>query len=665
MLSYGPWGLTPKIWVGLVGLVLPFSLSFSWLGSYSLKTKFPFGKSPFQIPSWAWLAVMAISLLARLIPLLNSYWPTPDDGVGTFIPIQLSKEWTRQFFFTTSQSPPAYYWLSSLYFKWIQPSILSARLFQLVLSLISVAIFGAACRRIFSTAFSFIALVFFSTGFWPLFCSRFFLPPNLVLLWEILAFAALAFFLKADSKSKKGFNAFILGLTTGLGFWVAIPWLLVPLMIVPLFLIKLKNHQPAERLFLLGRFGTPFFLTAIPFFLVFFHQEMGGHMRILMGYETHATPLQRAKDLLSNWTCLFWLGHAKEVNEGYTPFWGGMMNPIEGALCFIGLPALMERNFSPFGRWLGAALLVFVLPGLLTNAYQIFHDLLVLPFLYLLCALGVQALLAQAPDKNRPWLLTGILVFSIPLSLTQLIKSYDPSPTPQSRAFEILNRVRSQKGPGLIFLDLRTDVGDHSLNLAVYPFNTAENSERDPMKAGWAAVICNANYKYFLSKRFSDASWYWLGPDGFWNQGGLLLAVIPTEENRREVFQDWLEVNRRFHSIDAKYYSSPFPLITDDLFHQFLMNEEKTEVDPFLESVFCEKAVFYQKDKVPATRLLPWITKAIGKGYPAPHLLVAEALLLEGLGHSREARVALRKAVHSPMDLTSASQLLRLLEAQP
>ncbi len=408
-------------------------------------------------------------------------------------------------------------------------------------------------------------------------------------------------------------------------------------------------------------FRRAVFNAAISFCVISARHWTVEHIFWMLHREAHADLHHRLMDFFSNWTNLFWLGDT-ENRYGYSSSWGGTLNPIEGALCFLGLLELFRHRRFIFSRRVFILFAVFMVPGLLTSGYEIFHNLLALPLLSLFCGVGVLVLLAGMPGKtHRPFL--WLFLFVLPIfSAVQLTQSYDPAPTPQSKAFYFLNRTQVEMGPGLIFLDLQTDTEDQTLSLAIYSFNAAENPELDGAKARWAAVLTNDQNKLFLSERFSGTSWHWLSLDSFWRQGSLALVIFPIQ-TKNKAMEQWLAADQMFHSITAELCLGTSSEISDEQLKYFLGMESKVWNDPFLESVFCEKAVFYQRNRVMAPELLPLIQRAVEKGYPSAHLLAAEGLLLRDMGRFGEARKVLEKAVHSPGNQTTAADILKTIPA--
>ena len=197
---------------------------------------------------------------------------------------------------------------------------------------------------------------------------------------------------------------------------------------------------------------------------------------------------------------------------------------------------------------------------------------------------------------------------------------------------------------------------------AVYPFDASANPRLTLSKAKWAVILCNANYKYFLSARFPEAKWYWLGPDTYWHNGGLMLAHIPVTETNRPVLSSWMEANQQLHSITSRISFDQNGNRKQEILNQLLGMEGSFEKDPYLESIYWERVIMASGQNRPPVDWLKWIQNAIEKGYPCPHLLVAEGLLLNASGQFQASRGALQRALRSPFNLTNAGEILERMD---
>jgi len=667
-LAYSPMGPTAKLWTGLGGVLLPFGIAWACLPPRpSLSNKHFYLLETLVPPTrWVWALLLTLSILLRLYPLLTSNWPVPDDGLVAFPSLELSKRWQWVFFFTQSQHPPVFNWALALFFKFFPPSIFSMRFFIFLPALAAPLLSYFTARRFFSKSVSFLCFLFFALSFWPLCFSRFCLYASLLLDFELLTFWALGAFVNTDLSQKPFWFGSLLGFMTGFGFWVAIQWPLAAGMILCVVFFKLKGTLAGNRrIFLLGFAGCFLFLF-IPYLAVFLAENHWEHMKWVLTREPGEIGLNRGMSILSNWTVLLW---GSNFMKAYGPVWGGVLNPLETALFLLGILELIRHRGLSISRWLLAALFVFIAPGLLSTGLETFRNALVLPVLLALCALGTQFLLSTLPLHKRSFFLLAFFLVTAPLAEIHLFKTYDLlSGSPDSlsrssgqslgRAYEILGLAARREGPGLIFLDLQPHTENQTLSIAVHSFNAAQNPSLPSGDCRWAAIIGNANYKGFLARRFPKAKWYWLGEDSFWNQGGLVLGIFPVDPPDRALFLHWLEADRRFHQLTVQAYFDHNRSREEMIFDQLLTVETSTADDPFLESVFCEKVIFYRRNSWRPSQFLPWLQKATEKGYPLPHLLVAEGITLNSLGKVEEAGKAFEKATRAPLNLTNAAEYL-------
>ena len=377
-----------------------------------------------------------------------------------------------------------------------------------------------------------------------------------------------------------------------------------------------------------------------------------------------AEGISRLNSFLSNWTSIFW---GCELQNSYGPVWGGMLNPIAGSLFFIGFIELIRTRNNRISRWIFYSLFIFMIPGLITGSFDIFRNSLVLPLLILICALGIQFLSMYITAFWKPFALTSILLFSTSLDMIHLWKTYQPATsgnntsttkTEFSAAFQILKETADKKGPGEMFWGLNTDISDTTLDIATYGLNAAENPKLSPDNAQWAAFITNANYKNFIATQYPDTKFYWLGKDVFWNQGGLMLVLILKNEKNKLILKHWKEVNDQFHSTTDNYFLNP--LVSQELpnYEKFLETERSIQGDRFLESIFYEKLLYFQRNNSDRHSLIILIKTAVEKGYPAAHLFVTEGLLWRAEENYAEAEKAFKKAIHSKLNLTDAQKNL-------
>jgi hypothetical protein len=658
VLSYSLLDFKAKLAVAMVGWALPMAWGLFTYSKRKPETRPLYLEETFEpLPSrWLILAIL-LSFIPRLYILLNFTWPAPDDGYDAFTSLELSNKWEWYFHFARSQTPPLFNWSSTLFFKFLMPSLFSIRLFAFLLSILTPVLGYFATRHFFSKSVFVLCFLFFSFGFWPLYSSRFFMAlPLPILPFEIMAFGALGMFLNSTSPKSLSANGWWLGTVIGLGFWLVIQWPVAAFMIFVAVLYKFK-----KKAFLSLGLWLPFLLLCVSFWAVSWVSGNGEHAKLLLQLPSQGEWLGRLNDSFSNWTALFW---GCDTQNSYGPVWGGMLDPVCGSLFFIGFFELVRHWKFPLVLWVLTAFLAFMAPGLATVAFDIFRDSLVLPLLLLICALGFQSLLTHVPIKRRLFCTAAIFLIVAPLDFTHLLKTFSPAAAQTNgRAFLLLDKMRKHSGPGLIFLDLEPNTEDPRLAVAVYPFNASQNPKLDPSQCRWAAVIENVNYESFLAGRFPDGRWIPIGPDSFWNEGSLMLGIIPVEASNRAGLAQWLEMDRQLHGITRQIHFDNDGSRQETILKQLLEKEVFARGDPFLESAFYEHVLFYERKRARMPELLGWIQAAIKKGYPLPHLLVPDGIYLLTLGKNQAARAAFEKALQAPFNMTNAAENLQIMDA--
>jgi hypothetical protein len=610
--------------------------------------------------------ILFLALLPRLYILFNSAWPISDDGLSTFNSIELSKKWIWRFFFTHGQTPPINFWIEGLYFNLIVPSIFSMRFFYSMLSILAVILTFIFSKNHFSRSMTFFILVFSALSFPSLYTTRFDFYAQTLFTFQIIALGFLLNYLDSTSSLRYQKNAWKLGLITGLGFWVAIQW---PLAAFTITIAVFLTEKTKKIKTILSK-NTPFWLAlslfSVPFLAVSFLFKNGDHIKHLLDTPP-AEGVSRLSSFFSNWTSLFW---GCNIQNSYGPVWGGMLNPVAGSLFFIGIIELLRYHKFGLSRWILFSFLIFMIPGFITPSFDIFRNSLIFPLLIFICALGLQSLCQNTSPQLKSISLILVLLFSTSLDINHLWKTYQPcssagsnysSNTSQfSKAFSLLKETEKQKGFGDFLGGLDIDLSDRTLDVATYPFNAAENPNLSAKNVQWVAFITNANYKPFLFERYPQANFYWLGPDTFWNQGGLMLVVIFKDNKNENVLKHWSDVNYQFQSVTRDLFLDPLNH-QDEHFHKFLEIETLTKDDRFLESIFYEKYAYFQRDNPNKDQLINLLKLATKKGYPAAHLFATEGLLWRAEGNYTEAGKAFKKAIHSQLNLTDAQKNLETL----
>jgi 4-amino-4-deoxy-L-arabinose transferase-like glycosyltransferase len=654
VLAYSSFNLEINLYIALIGWAFPMVLGLVYFSKANIENDFFHEETLPVIPFgwWLWAAILAI--IPRLYLLLNSTWFVPDEGIFGYAALELSQKWNWHFFFTPAQVPPMAFWFGAIYSKLFTPSIFSMRLFSFLLSILTILLGYWCGRHFFSKSIMFLCFIFVAFSFAPLYISKFFDFQQFLVVFEITTLGLLGSFFNSKNSKNLAVNSWLLGIATGLGFCVAIQWPLVAFMILLAVIYKL-----GKKTLTCYRFSIPILLFFTCFCYFSFAEKNGNHIKMLLSSPINGNILKRLNDSFANWTALFW---GCDTQNSYGPVWGGMLNPISGSLFFIGIFELIRHKRTHLARWVLVSFFVFMIPGLITNYFEIFRNAMIFPLLLLICALGTLPLLKSINLNWRGLFIIAICLFAAPLDFIHLLKSQKFSPDQTYRqAFDALNQIQKQSGPGVILLDFQP-VSCQTLSVATYPFNAAQNPNLDPKNSRWLAFIENVHYKPFLTQAFPKLTTVDLGLDGYWNQGNLTLFIIPIDSQFYPTSQKWLQIDRSFHSIASDSFFDPLDTSLPVIFKNLSSMEVLMKEDRFLESIYCEKIIFFHTNHMNSSQMLFYLTEGLKNGYPLPHLLVTQGLLLSYTGRNRESIAALQKAIDSRLNQTDANNILQDLK---
>ncbi|HVZ80115.1 MAG TPA: hypothetical protein VHE12_04850 [bacterium] len=656
LLSFGS-GLGPWHWiVGLSGL----GLTCLWDGRRPIPAP---GPGPFHIPGWAVMVVLILGLAFRFFRLDSlSVWPCYDDALWGWMALKFHEAavWPL---FLDSNFPTTHLWGLDLLFRTAGPSLFSLWAYPAFLSALTVGIGYWAARQFFPPFLSFLACLFLSFGFWPLFIGRFADQMVSVSLWECAYFGLLGLYIRKGALS--GWAAFGMGMATVSGLYIFISCGPIGFLgACTLFVIwsAPKRRDLGPALWFLG--------GALVLFLPLL---LAGWMEAWRTYTQAGAWHSPHPDLsipLSYLTTLFW---GTDPAQGpYRPVWGGFLDPVLSSFVLLGIGTLRTRKDS-LGLWTLCALVLFLLPGMATDSLEPFRVLPVLAPLGLLGALGWERWLTSFPEKRAlAALILSALAFA---ALDQYHlqtayggfcrrpegwKAYSRSPE-RSRAFERLTALAAQKGPGLVFTRFMPGLCDVSLEVLDRPFNALENPRLDPAQSSWAAVLANVNYRPFLLRRFPKGKAYALSQDLDRPDGGSMLWVFPVEERDRPALQRWME---------ASQADSPHPQWDPPYQLRALLEVRSAfEEDPFLRAVYAEKSadlVFRSSGFRDPRSAREALDRAMTEAFPAANLLWRRGVYEELAGDSRSALRDYAAAHRAPLDLTHAAlDLARLKGVAP
>jgi hypothetical protein len=671
LLSYFALSLPMKLWVLLLGLMLPFFLGLSFRHS---STGPPINLSTWEflppVRAWVWILLAAAACFVRFYKLTSlSVWPHYDEALWGFLAIDFYHHWDWSLFYQDNPYPSAYFWGLGILFKLFQPSVFLVWFYPALLSIFVVPFGYIAARQYFSKSISFLMTLFLALSFWPNFIGRFGNQQILTLLAEFFLLFLLGRFLKASSSPGAKKEAFLLGLFAALGFYIYISWVVIAFF-AGLAVIAVWRKKTVLNFYLF----LMFFLAALLFLAPLLQAGLfRNYLRTVRDVGTlFSIPFNEWVMVACGYlSSLFW-GVSKDIYS-YQPVWGGFLNPVLGSLFMIGLLELIRSWNLLISKWLLLALVLFCIPGVFTHDLEPFRALPMIPFLLVICALGLSVLFKGIPLKRRlRWILALALVVA-GLDFYHLAVRYHriwdqesvwkgyAKPMERYRAFGLLDKIRKENGPGLIYSDFAPGLCDQTLTVADHAFNAAQNPDLSYRDAKWAAVLANANYKPFLSARFPDGRAYALSVGLSAPDGGQMLWVMPVTPEKEKTLKAWQEAAQSFCCFPGRYKS----ILRDNLAAAYPYFQQ----DAFLESCYWEKLAdldFGISGFKDVQKPIQDLKQGLERGYGAAHLYQRLAAFHLMRSELPQAKKALEKALAAPLDLTQSRQWLEtLIEKTP
>lgn len=672
LLSYAPLPLETKLWTGLPGLLLLFFVAWkTYVPGPSGKPLY-FQEFLPAVPPWVWVLVAALAIFVRGYKLMGLFvWPHSDEGIVGFYALRIMRMGIDRLLYSGAQHPPFYQWWLSLCFRLEGPSIGSLWSSPLIFSLGFPPLAYLACRQWnFSRSFSFLCAALGALGFWFWYIGRFASFVCLIPLVETAVLIPLALLFRAARPRPRMAAALLLGLAVGLTFYaVYFQWMAVALL-VGLTVAWAFRRSPWVPL----AFGLSLAAVILPFLVHLGRAGLPPYLQMLWTHQGSPLSWHRMEVSLSYWSAVFW-GLPLSYYT-FQPIWGGFLNPVLGSCVFCGFLEAI-RSGTPLGRWLVAAFLFLLLPGMLSHDSETFRIAAAAVITVPLAALGLARLVVSLPPYRHPLLLLGaLLALSFGLDFFHLAGPLhrvwdDPAywlkftkSINYYRAFGVLKAQARAEGPGLVFSDFPAGSCDQTLDIADYGFNAVSNPKLDPGSARWAAVLANVNEQPFLVKRFGPGKSYWLSKDLHPPDGGLMLWLVPLSPANRPVFLEWREAdqtldgfidaylqNLNYNSGDPLEKVRPFLLAVHGLFQK----------DSFLETCYWEKMADLSVKAGKMNDAVEALEQAVHSGYPAAHLFYRLGVLQLALNDPPKAHQFFQEAVRAPLDFTESRLLLAQL----
>jgi hypothetical protein len=670
-LSYAPvpWGV--KGWVAALGMGLPLAwaiISLWKAPSPVLPRYLTEGGEP--MPGWPWVLLLLLAAGARLWHLTSlSSWPMPDDGMHFFYAAELGESWRWKFFFSNAEFPPMVLWLLALYSKVVQPSLMSLWLFPALISFLTFFAVQTAVRSCLPRPFAFWAAALFAFNFPSLYLARFCQWSVLVLAWTVLALALLAELLRCGGEPRRSRTALMLGVVTGLGFFAGAAW-----PAAALCLAAAVGLSPKARA---GRPGALFFAPPGLLAVVYLALSLGHGTRHIRGLWVFSNS-NGLLPLLGEWAAkaasLFWYPPSP---ASYGPLWGGLLNPLLGAMFFTDLLEGVRHRRHPLFRWAFLSLPVLLAPGFLAGGFEAFRWAQAYPLMLLFCTAGLGRLWVEGrtffPRAGMAFL--GLAVaFSASLDFYHLAGPYhrmwgEPNALWREfksaelfEAYRALSKTEGSLGKGFLLYDLVADPTDQTLDVACFPFDASRNRSIAPGEVKWVAFLTDADEKPFLEKRFPEGRWYWLPKEAQTKPEPQMLGVVGFSPDRMDELGRWMEADRRLQPLTTAVMDNANGQSQEGILEALRNLRPLFQGDPFLETCFWEKTAFHQMAQKDDRTALRSIQEALRLGYPAAHVYNLEGVLLEHLGRSREARRAFQAALRCGVNFSPARENLEAVE---
>lgn len=655
VLSYLPLSYGLKAGLFFAGVLTPFILLVLKPVSAPIEWD-PFEIGGGRVPGALLAAFFALALFLRFARLAQvSLWPTGDEALHGFLAIGLTQKWNWQFFYTVGEHPPLLIWSMASLFKWFQSPFFDIWFLPCLFSILVIPVGYSLSRRFYSRPFSLLAAFLLAFSFWPLAVGRFCHQGLFIPFWELSSLLGLTLWREAPGPEAGRRRAVLLGIWIGLGTLTFTSWWVVlVLLAATVFFLWRKNDLKHT-----AWFTAALFLGLSPFLAACFQEGYGHHLldSSIAGH-WFSTSHQWATHL-SYLTALFW--GVLQPDASYGPCWGGMLNPVLTSCFFIGLAEVCRKGRREVEVWLFSALAVCLAPAFLAGDYVELNRIVqVMPFLLWAALLGLRRLAAEIqPLPFRKGVLTAFLALSTLLDMNhyfmplyrQWSSAFHPGAASQNedfRAYQILNAVYREKGPGILLTDFLPLKFGHSLYVTTDSFNAADNPRFQAGQAVWACLAANVDEVPFLSSRLAGAKWYWLGNGMPGVEGGLSIGVVPLTEANRPLFEHWRQAHALFHQLNLeaeRAFNGP------QVFQQSLEDTFKiypaVKGDPFLESCYWEWVSQFYFDPS-YDRNSQALELALQRGYPAAHLFqrLSETLEAQGKdGESQKAHQAALKAL--------------------
>ncbi len=679
-LSYFQAPIDLKLWVFVMGWLLPLVFFIR-----RNRSQTPEGavEERMEIPSWFFWAIIPVALVVRCIWFGDfPNWLTYDEMINGYFAMKLDQHWDWHPYFFWTQLPPLLIWTLSLLFKVLPSPLTVIRALPILLSILMLPLAYGTLRNLFSRTSAFLYLAVLSTGFGLLFFGRICHQGLLLVLWEFATFYSVSRCLRAQASKDRTVWLSICGLMLGTGFYTYFSWPVVCLMAsIPLLVRIWNGEEPRQRPRQILALGAPFSIALIPMVWSLFHRSFGTYYSFMLNLgnsESLGDYLGRIGRELSGFVWGYHIGH-----YNYGPVWGGFFNPVTGVLLVLGFLVLPGKLAKGTWAWVYGAAFVFFLPDLLSSPplseMRVIQEL---PLLSFVAVQGLEWVAGKFREREAKLLLVALYLVSSGLDLVHLQRSRETvneywdflKVKENARAFPILERQYREQGPGILLTELNISVfHDYSLRVACFPFNAEDHPEWTGVQPRWAALVVNVNYQPFLAWAFPEGRWFWLSRDVDPSQnvfnGGLMLGILPVNDRTRERIDDWRKANGQLDRVLQQFVKLPIDPARKNSIRMMDALEPDLSRDPLVRSCYWDiqfslhnwDNMFGRPSPENYRASFEAMRRAVREGFPAANFYneLGGFYMLER--NYPQAEKMFKKAIHAPLDLTSAKDNLSVL----
>lgn len=589
--------------------------------------------------------------------------------------MHLSQKWNWNFFYYYTQLPPLSFWGLGLFFKCFGVSLATFWAYPALWSTLTLPFTYLCARSFFSKSTSIVFSCLWAFSFWPIYLDRLCVGHGMLILWQLITFAILSRFLTRLKTGPSIGLGVLLGLFTSIGFYILFHAAIMVVFISIIVICSFYYHPSLTRKPLFA-FLASLTLGSAPIIVVwlrFNHQN--DYVHHLWAFNGSFNLLSQLIVIFQYISGLFW----GENTYFYSlrAFGGGFFNPWLDSLFLIGLIQSLKNWKKEINLCLIGGMVFSLLPAFLTGQVEMLRMVLVLPFILIFCALGLQSLLKDVSlEKSMAsfLILLIIVAFSDFYRLEITYRDFWKADAGVSlrytkslerwKAYEILHEKSDNSGPGIIFTEFKPGIifaefdptlYDQTLTIATYPFNAARNPQLDYSKATWAGLITNVNYVPFLCHQIPSAKWFPLSIGLDASLENMALGIIPIGPETSKRIYGWLQMEKNLWPVTYAFFQMPYGHLDPNISKMLVQCRESINNDPFLESVLDEKQFIYDVSNHDQTQALKDMQQALTLGYPAAHLYNDLGVLWFTLGDFTNARECFKAALRAPLNHTRAA----------